>query len=142
MKKIYTIVLAFLLMGLSPAQSVAETPEGLRVKARAGWSIGGTAPLGVPATIRSIDSYKLTPSFLVGIDAQLPLSDQWGIMAGVRYENKAMNGDVSTKAYHMELRRGESVMEGLSRAASTRRSPSGWSPSPSSPPSTSARRCS
>lgn len=110
-KNIATI--ATIVMLLMAGNATAGTWEDIQLKARAGWSIGGTAPIGLPATIRSIDSYKLTPSFLVGIDAQLPLSDQWGIMAGVRYENKAMNGDVSTKAYHMELRRGESVMEGL-----------------------------
>lgn len=110
-KKIATI--ATIVMLLMAGNATAGTWEDIQLKARAGWSIGGTAPIGLPATIRSIDSYKLTPSFLVGIDAQLPLSDQWGIMSGVRYENKAMNGDVSTKAYHMELRRGESVMEGL-----------------------------
>jgi hypothetical protein len=34
-------------------------------------------------------------------------------MVGLRVENKAMKGSVRTKAYHMELVRGNSVMDGL-----------------------------
>lgn len=113
MKKIITTIFAFLLMWLSPANSVAETPGGLQLKARAGWSIGGTAPLGVPATIRSIDAFRLTPSFMVGADVGLPLSDRWGLLTGLHFENKGMNVDVTAKAYHMEVRKGDSMLEGL-----------------------------
>ena len=91
----------------------AGTLDSLEVKARVGYSIGGTSPLPLPETIRSIESYNLTPSFLVGLDAMLPLSQKWGIMAGLRFENKGMKAAVTTKAYYMEVVKGDQQMAGL-----------------------------
>ena len=98
--------------------SVAQTAkagilDSLQIKARVGYSIGGTTPIPLPETIRSIDSYSLTPSFMVGVDAMLPLNEKWGIAAGLHYENKAMKAEVTTKAYHMEVVKGDSHLTGL-----------------------------
>jgi hypothetical protein len=87
--------------------------DSLQIKARVGYSIGGTTPLPLPETIRSIDSYSLTPSFVVGIDAKLPLNERWGITAGLHYENKGMEAEVTTKSYHMEVKKGNSQLSGL-----------------------------
>ena len=108
----YTII--FIVASLfisSPAE--AGTLDSLQLKARIGYSIGGTTPIPLPETIRSIDSYSLTPSFMVGLDAMLPLNRQWGIMTGLRFENKGMKGDVTTKAYFMEVVKGDQKMSGL-----------------------------
>ncbi len=91
----------------------AGTLDSLEVKARVGYSIGGTSPLPLPETIRSIESYNLTPSFMVGVDAMLPLSQKWGVMAGLRFENKGMKAAVTTKAYYMEVVKGDQQMAGL-----------------------------
>ena len=92
----------------------AGTPAGdFEVKARAGYSIGGTAPLGIPATIRSIDKFSLTPSFMFGADVKLPLKNNLGLLAGLRYENKALDVEATTKKYHMEVKKGESMLEGV-----------------------------
>ena len=103
------MVLAFGTVGTAKAGILEE----LQLRARAGYSIGGTAPLPLPEAIRSIDSYSLTPSFMAGVDAMLPLSPKWGIAVGVHFENKAMKSDVTTKAYHMELVKGDSKLSGL-----------------------------
>ena len=108
---IYIILVAASLLTGCPAQ--AGTPEGLQLKARAGYSIGGTSPIPIPETIRSLDSYSLTPSFMVGFDAMLPFTQQWGIMTGLRFENKGMKADVTTKAYFMEVTKGDQKMAGL-----------------------------
>ncbi len=100
----YIILIAALLLVGSHAE--AGTLDSLQLKARAGYSIGGTMPIPLPETIRSIDSYSLTPSFMVGFDAMLPLNRQWGIMTGLHLENKGMKGDVTTKAYFMEVVKG------------------------------------
>lgn len=111
-KTLYMI--AVVLSTLLPRQAMAgDFIDSLHLKARAGYSIGGTSPLPLPATIRSIDGYKLTPSFMVGFDAEYPIDSRWGVLAGVHIENKGMNGKVTTKAYHMDLRRGDSRMDGL-----------------------------
>ena len=109
---IYIIIFiaASLLIG-SPAE--AGTLDSLQLKARAGYSIGGTTPSPLPETIRSIDSYSLTPSFMVGFDAMLQLTQQWGIMTGLRFENKGMKATVTTKAYFMEVVKGDQKMAGL-----------------------------
>lgn len=87
--------------------------DSLQVRARVGYNVGGTAPIGVPATIRSIDAYRLTPSVMAGVDLILSLSGCWGVSTGLRFENKAMDTDVTTKGYRMELVKGDSKMEGL-----------------------------
>ena len=107
----YTIIIAASLFAVTTAQ--AATGDSLQLKARVGYNIGGTTPIPLPETIRSIDSYSLTPSFMVGVDAQLPLNRQWGLMAGLRLENKSMKGDVTTKAYFMEVVKGDQRMAGL-----------------------------
>lgn len=113
-KTIYNIIAITMLVALMPAKAVAGDFWGdLQVNGRAGYNIGGTAPVPLPRTIRSIESYTLTPSFMVGVDAEHSFDDNWGLMAGLRIENKAMKGAVKTKAYHMELVRGNSVMDGL-----------------------------
>ena len=94
----------------------AGSLDSLQLKARAGYSIGGTTPIPLPETIRSIDSYSLTPSFMVGLDAMLPLTQQWGIMTGLRLENKGMKA-----TWLRETRR----CRVFSRAALSRRSSSG-----------------
>ena len=87
--------------------------DSLQLRIRAGYSIGATTPIPLPETIRSIDGYRLTPSFMVGFDAMLPLKGKWGVALGLHFENKGMEGDVTTKAYHMELVKGDSRIEGL-----------------------------
>ena len=79
MKKIfaYIFVATSLLMCY---QAKAGTLDSLQLKARIGYNIGGTSPIPLPATIRSIDSYSLTPSFMAGFDAQLPLSSKMDIL--------------------------------------------------------------
>lgn len=107
------ITLTAVLMALLTNSMKAQAEEGLQVKARVGWSVGATAPLGMPEAFRSLDSYKLTPSFLIGADARMPMGGKWGVLVGLRFENKAMNADVTTKAYHMVVRKGDSELEGL-----------------------------
>lgn len=112
MKHIIFSIVSLLCLGMS-GTATAGSLDSLQLKARVGYNIGGTTPVPLPETIRSIDSYSLTPSIMVGLDAMLPLSAKWGISAGIHFENKAMKGDVTTKAYHMELDKGGSHLEGL-----------------------------
>lgn len=110
-KKIIAIGVMMLTFGMV-GNVKAGILEELQIRARAGYNIGGTAPIPLPETIRSIDSYRLTPSLMVGIDARLPLSRNWGLMTGIRFENKGMDGDVTTKSYQMEVVKGDSKLSG------------------------------
>lgn len=111
MKKIrLTAIICTLLL------SVSASAEGLfddvELKARVGYSIGGTAPLSMPATIRSIEAFHLTPNFLAGVDASSTPGSNWGWQVGLFIENKGMDGEVKTKAYRMKVHMDESEMEG------------------------------
>ena len=108
---IRTAILVVLIVLTTPVAAEGFYDD-VQLKARVGYSIGGTAPLGMPATIRSIEAFHLTPNFLLGIDGSKLLYDRWGFQAGLRVENKGMDGEVLTKAYRMKVRMDESEMEG------------------------------
>ena len=107
-KKLVILVIACCAM----AQQ-AFAGDGIRLAARAGYSVGATSPLGMPDGVSSIDAYRLTPSFTVGIDAAYRLSERWSVAAGLRYERKAMDADITAQNYHMELRKGSESLEGV-----------------------------
>jgi len=81
--------------------------------ARIGYNIGGTAPIGMPASIRTLHSYTLQPNFSLGIDAYHPISGKWGYIGGIRFENKGMKTDAGVKNYHMKIVRGGETLEGI-----------------------------
>lgn len=109
------IIIATLLATLTTplfAQQQQGGNDTIRINARAGYSIGGTMPIGLPASIRHINSYTLMPSFQIGIDAEKMLRDNFGVMVGLRFENKGMQEDAQVKNYHMEMVRGVERLEG------------------------------
>ena len=81
--------------------------------ARVGYSIGGSAPLGMPATIRKLNKFPLTPNISFGVNAHKPLGGNWGFMAGLKFENKGMSTDCTVKNYHMEIVRGGERLSGV-----------------------------
>ena len=87
--------------------------ENIQLKVRAGYNIGGTAPLGMPSSIRSIESFKPTPNFMGGIDAMYPLSEKFGLQTALHFEIKDMDGEVTTKGYHMKVNMDQDELEGL-----------------------------
>lgn len=114
MKKRIIVMGALCAAMLTATNAMAEDMDKkLEMKARVGYSIGGTAPLGMPATIRSIDAFRLTPSVMAGFDVKMNLDGAWGAMTGLRIENKGMDAEVTTKGYRMEVVKGDSKIEGL-----------------------------
>lgn len=53
-------------------QKLGELLHNFTYQARIGYNLGGTAPIGMPATIRTLHSYTLQPNLLLGIDAHYP----------------------------------------------------------------------
>jgi len=114
MKQIITTLALACLSLLAARPATAQESDGrIRLKARVGYSIGGTAPIGLPASIRSIESYRLTPNVMVGVDAMYPLSDKFGLQLALHYEIKDMDGEVTTKGYHMKVKMDDDELEGL-----------------------------
>lgn len=84
--------------------------DSITTEGHIGYNIGGTAPLGMPATIRHLDKFSLTPNMRVGVSATKRLSSRWGLRAGLQFENKGMKTDARVKNYKMEItKEGESL---------------------------------
>lgn len=111
--KCTSLILAWLaIWAVCPALAQNDTGK-LQLKARVGYNIGGTAPLGLPASIRSIESFKLTPNFMAGFDAMYPLTERLGLQAALHVEVKDMDGEVTTKGYHMKVKMDDDELEGV-----------------------------
>ena len=81
--------------------------------ARLGYNLGGSAPLNMPASIRKLNKFPLTPNIAFGINAEKPLVGDFGLMVGVRFENKGMSVDASVKNYKMEMVKGGERLGGV-----------------------------
>lgn len=89
------------------------TDDGLALRLRLGYSIGASTPIGIPATIRQLNRFSLSPNLVAALDATVPLKGQWALTTGLRFENKGMDATVSTKGYHMAMVKGGETLEGV-----------------------------
>lgn len=80
---------------------------------RLGYSLGGTAPVGMPASIRSLSKYTLKANFNVTGTAHYAITDRWGLQVGLRIGLEGMKADARVKNYHMALVRGGESVEGM-----------------------------
>lgn len=111
MKK-YIILIACLL-AIMPAWAQVERTKsiiwsslhGLEYEIKAGFNIGGTLPIPFPAEIRSIDAYNPTLSITIegNVTKWLGEKQNWGIITGLRLENKGMRTKATVKDYGMEI---------------------------------------
>ena len=99
MKKLFTTILLILSTTYANAISL---PDSLNYTARIGYNIGGTAPIGMPNTIRKLNKYTFKTNISFGLDVQKDLWGKWGLLTGLHIENKAMDIDATVKNYHME----------------------------------------
>lgn len=111
MKKLI-IAAAIALLGTMQSHAIGIF-DNLRYQVRIGYNLGGTSPIGMPATIRSLDSFKPGGNWLIALDAYKPLTNRWGLLAGFNYENKGMETDARVKNYHMAMRYSDQVIEGV-----------------------------
>lgn len=79
--------------------------RGLEYEIKAGFNIGGTAPLPLPEEIRSINGYSPNANLSIegNIIKWLGKDNKWGIILGLRMENKGMETKARTKNYSMEI---------------------------------------
>ncbi len=110
MKRIL-IIIALAAVMCVPA-SASRLTDSLSYDIRFGYSIGGSMPIGMPATIRSLDKYSLVGNIQLGIDVYKKFTDKWGLATGLRIESKGMSIEATVKNYHMEMVRGGQSLEG------------------------------
>lgn len=108
----YIIILLALITLALPMRAIS-LPDSLNYTVRLGYNIGGTAPIGMPATIRSLNKFSFKPNFSLGIDVQKDMWGKWGILTGLHLENKAMKIDATVKNYHMEMTKERDAIEGM-----------------------------
>ena len=108
-KTIFTLLVA---MATALPAGAFTLFDNLVYNLRFGYSIGGTAPMGMPATIRSMDKFTLSPNFNLGLGVYRDISEHWGISTGLFLENKGMKVEASVKNYHMAFVRGSQRLEG------------------------------
>lgn len=88
--------------------------RGLEYQVKAGFNIGGTSPLPLPAEIRSIDSYS--PNIAIAISGEVTKwmgeKKNWGLAVALRLENKSMSTKATVKNYGMEIIEDGSTVSG------------------------------
>lgn len=107
-----TIIIALFASLFAITTKAGSIFDNLTYYGRLGYSIGGTAPLGMPETIRSLSKYTLKDNVNIGLDAYKPLQNGWGLQAGFHFENKGMETDARVKNYSMEMRQGSETLKG------------------------------
>ena len=126
MKKIYSLLVIVLLICFA-AQNINAAKVHVREKrvettapadrwvfaAKAGFNLGGTAPMGLPAEIRAINSFKPTFSFTIAGTAQYNFNNKWGLQSGVKFDIKGMQTDASVKNYQLIVSMDGSTIEGV-----------------------------
>ena len=88
--------------------------HGLEYEIKAGFSIGGTAPLPLPVEIRSIDGYNPTLAISIGgeVTKWFAVQNKLGVIVGLRLENKAMtNSSASLSVSCPDSRKKFSITE-------------------------------
>ena len=63
------IILSIVLVATAISMWGISLPDSLNYTFRIGYNIGGTAPVGMPATIRKLNSYDFQPNVSLGLDA-------------------------------------------------------------------------
>ena len=83
--------------------------DGLGFIVRAGYVIGGTSPLPLPAEIRKINEFSPKGGFSLGVDGYKYFNTRWGISAGLRFFMQGMHTGANVKNYGMSIVMGEDV---------------------------------
>ncbi len=110
--KAIIIAIALLATTMPARSSKFNLRDSVHYSVKVGYNIGATTPIGIPATIRKMNSYTPHISLSLGVDMHKQLSDKWGIMSGLRIENKDMEVDATVKNYHMEIVQGGKRLKG------------------------------
>lgn len=87
--------------------------QNYEFRLRAGFNIGGSAPLDFPAQIREIRSYNPTMAFSIEGNITRNINARWGIQTGLRFETKGMKTDARVRNYMMRLSQGGQIVQGL-----------------------------
>ena len=120
MKK--TLIISLLIISAIAVQAqIKDTDRNLVDAANKGWQfrigagylLGGTAPLPIPAEIRKIEGFNPGLNLSVEGSMQKDLGKSgFGIQLGLRFDTKGMTTDAKTKNYYMVMKSDEAEVSG------------------------------
>ena len=102
-KTIGVITLLLMVTFGAMAQSPSQPEKKYEYRIRAGFNIGGTTPIPLPAEIRGIESYSPTMLFSVEGSVMRWITPKWALTTGLRFETKGMNAGARVKNYQMTM---------------------------------------
>lgn len=105
-------ILAIAATAITLCAGATGLTDSLNYHIRLGYNIGGTAPIGIPATIRQLNKYTLKSNISFAFDIQKDLWNRWGLLTGLHVENKGMKVDATVKNYHIEMVKGSQKLTG------------------------------
>lgn len=123
---IYIYAVCAMAVLLLPFSSYAQTERnesilraylrGLEYQVKAGFNIGGTAPIPLPPEIRSIKSYS--PNIALAISGEVTkwmgVKKRWGLAIALKLENKSMTTKADVKNYGMQIiGEGGEIVDGM-----------------------------
>lgn len=82
-------------------------------KAFAGYNLGGTLPMPLPAEIRKVNSWSPGLNGTLAIHVTRWLTPQWGITSGLAIDLKGMKTNADVKYWQMNLQVGEGDATGF-----------------------------
>ncbi len=114
----YTLLLATLVtFTTAHAQDAWEKwgptrQDGIGFTLRAGYTIGGTTPMPLPAEIRSINEFRPKGGGTIGAEAYKMFNKRWGLQAGLHIGYEGFHTGADVKNYRMSLTMEGNTMEG------------------------------
>ncbi len=87
--------------------------EPITYEIRIGVNIGGMMPIGMPETIRGLNSYNPRFNPQVAGYVNIPFKSGVGLQTGIRVERKAMKTDARVKTYKMAMVRDNNEIAGV-----------------------------
>jgi hypothetical protein len=111
MKKIALVILSISLFQAATAQEYSWKQFDFSLDA--GFNIGATTPIGIPAQIRKIETFNPLISLSLGGNATYWINERWGVSTGIHFENKGMSNVSHVKEYKLLLETKEGKLEGL-----------------------------
>lgn len=86
--------------------------NGMGYTVRAGFVLGGTTPLPLPAEVRSIGTFKTKGGLALGLEGYKYFNQRWGLTTGLHFFMQGMQTGAEVKDYNMALIMGEDKVEG------------------------------
>ena len=74
---------------------------------KAGFSIGGTTPMPLPAEIRKIKSFNPLLNLMIGAEVRQSLHENWSLLSGLQFEVKGMETRAQVKNYNLTMVSGD-----------------------------------